>query len=85
MPTEELTEELKNQYHYSKKIFSSYSSHINSVEDVFKGDISPLNFKNLRLTGFLEHPSKLSQALLLNLLSNRLIIPIRDKKTLDNE
>jgi hypothetical protein len=65
--------------------FSSYSSHNNSVEDVFKGDISPLNFKNLRLTGFLERPSKLSQALLLNLLSNRLIITDKDKKTLDNE
>ena len=84
MPTEELTEELKNQYRYSKKIFSSYSSHINSVEDVFKGDISPLNFKNLRLTGFLEHPSKLSELLLLDLLSNRLTID-KDKKTLDNE
>lgn len=83
MPTE-LTEELKNQYCYSKKIFSSYSSHINSVEGVFKGDISPLNFKNLRLTGFLEHPSKLSQVLLLDLLSNRLMIN-KDKKTLDNE
>jgi len=84
MPTEELTEELKNQYRYSKKIFSSYSSHINSVEDVFKGDISPLNFKNLHLTGFLEHPSKLSQALLLDLFSNRIMIN-KDKKTLDNE
>lgn len=83
MPTE-LTEELKNQYCYSKKIFSSYSDHINSVEDVFKGDIAPLNFRNLRLTGFLEHPSKLSQALLLDLLSNRLMIN-KDKKTLDNE
>lgn len=84
MPTEELTEELKNQYRYSKKIFSSYSSHINSVEGVFKGDIAPLNFKNLRLTGFLEHPSKLSQALLLDLFSNRIMIN-KDKKTLDNE
>ncbi len=83
MPTE-LTEELKSQYCYSKKIFSSYSSHINSVEGVFKGDIAPLNFKNLRLTGYLEHPSKLSQALLLDLLSNRLMIN-KDKKTLDNE
>lgn len=71
--------------------FSSYSSHNNLVyesslyESIFKGDIAPLNFKNLRLTGFLEHPSKLSQALLLDLLSNRLIIPNKDKKTLDNE
>lgn len=74
-------------------MFSSYSSHNNSVyesqislyENIFKGDIAPLNFRNLRITGFLEHPSKLSQALLLNLLSNRLIITDKDKKTLDNE
>ena len=84
MPIEELTEELKNQYCYTKKIFSSYSSHINSVEDVFKGDIAPLNFKNLRLTSFREHPSKLSELLLLDLLSNRLMTD-KDKKTLDNE
>lgn len=64
--------------------FSSYSSHINSVEGIFKGDIAPLNFKNLRLTGFLERPSKLSELLLLDLLSNRLTTD-KDKKTLDNE
>ena len=77
MPTE-LTEELK--YHYSK-IFSSYSDHSSSVEGVFKGDIAPLNFKNLRLTGFLEHPSRLSELLLACLMT----IPNKDKKTLDNE
>lgn len=64
--------------------FSSYSSHINSVEDVFKGDIAPLNFRNLRITGFLEHPSSKLSELLLNLLSNRLTTD-KDKKTLDNE
>ena len=68
----------------TESIVSSYSDHINSVEDVFKGDIAPLNFKNLRLTGFLERPSKLSELLLLNLLSNRLTTD-KDKKTLDNE
>ena len=66
-------------------IFSSYSSHNNLVyEGIFKGDIAPLNFRNLRITGFLERPSKLSASLLLNLLSNRLISN-KDKKTLDNE
>lgn len=68
---------------------SSYSSHNNSVyesqislyESIFKGDIAPLNFRNLRITGFLEHPSlNLSKV-----LSNLNLIPIRDKKTLDNE
>jgi hypothetical protein len=61
-------------------IFSSYSSHNNSVyESIFKGDIAPLNFRNLRITGFLERPSLNLSKVLLNL------IPIRDKKTLDNE
>lgn len=66
-------------------IFSSYSSHNNLVyesslyESIFKGDIAPLNFRNLRITGFLEHPSLNLSKVLSNL------IPIRDKKTLDNE
>ena len=63
--------------------FSSYSSHNNSVyalyESIFKGDIAPLNFRNLRITGFLERPSLNLSKVLSNL------IPIRDKKTLDNE
>lgn len=65
--------------------FSSYSSHNNLVyesslyESIFKGDIAPLNFRNLRITGFLEHPSLNLSKVLSNL------IPIRDKKTLDNE
>ena len=66
-------------------IFSSYSSHNNLIyesslyESIFKGDIAPLNFRNLRITGFLEHPSLNLSKVLSNL------IPIRDKKTLDNE
>lgn len=66
--------------------FSSYSSHNNLVyesqtlyESIFKGDIAPLNFRNLRITGFLGHPSLNLSKVLSNL------IPIRDKKTLDNE
>ena len=63
--------------------FSSYSSHsyenqISLYESIFKGDIAPLNF-NLRITGFLERPSLNLSKVLSNL------IPIRDKKTLDNE
>lgn len=66
-------------------IFSSYSSHNNLVyEDIFKGDIAPLNFRNLRITGFLEHPSLNLSKVLLDLLSNRLTTD-KDKKTLDNE
>lgn len=70
--------------------FSSYSSHNNLVyesslyESIFKGDIAPLNFKNLRLTGFLEHPSLNLSKVLLDLLSNRLTTD-KNKKTLDNE
>ena len=64
--------------------FSSYSSHSNLVyetlyESIFKGDIAPLNFRNLRITGFLERPSLNLSKVLSNL------IPIRNKKTLDNE
>lgn len=64
--------------------FSSYSSHsyenqISLYESIFKGDIAPLNFRNLRITGFLERPSLNLSKVLSNL------IPIRDKKTLDNE
>ena len=65
--------------------FSSYSSHNNLVyesslyESIFKGDIAPLNFRNLRITGFLERPSLNLSKVLSNL------IPIRNKKTLDNE
>lgn len=65
--------------------FSSYSSHNNLIyesslyESIFKGDIAPLNFRNLRITGFLGHPSLNLSKVLSNL------IPIRDKKTLDNE
>lgn len=69
--------------------FSSYSSHNNLVyesslyESIFKGDIAPLNF-NLRITGYLEHPSLNLSKVLSNLLSNRLTTD-KNKKTLDNE